>query len=343
MQTEDASTEAAAAATTAPLQKSKTKKETFVRNATTKQIIVRAINNAQTMYNRGILIATLEMLKSRGSRYKVDDLLSSLSDVNTPITFQTAILMSEFRNPLRDILACGYKARTAPTIRVMMSILIRNSPTEETFTAVFFAERSQKQVAKKLIKGFFEALLFLKSARIVVTETIFITPVALSHDSENQRKWMHADCFSQVFRDSDILSPPTRFILTPKIRVLARTAEERADFFTKETSVSRTKLQQIPHSDPLLHYLGIRPNTIIEILRPAVVPLNIRETELTIAWVMWRRPLVVGVKKGSSFRDFCGVKNLARFLILRHYLICNTLFRYLQADVLSRVFQSGSW
>lgn len=244
------------------------------------------------MYNRHILLATFKMLEHRKD-YDVAGLINGVTSANTPKLFQQTIMMTSFKNPLRDIIAGLYARKTCPSIRVMMSLLVRNSKVTgegSTFTALFFAEKKSTQISKKLIGYFFQALSYLKTARIKVTETIFITPVSLSTDSKQNHTNMSVGCFSQVFMDQEILTPPFNCVYCPKIRAFSD--KETAAFLSKERDITTlggrnaaSRMQQISSNDSLIKYLGIRPRRIVEILRPAIIPLGMRRTELTYAWV----------------------------------------------------------
>lgn len=228
-----------------------------------------------------VLYKTLEMFKERGG-YEVDGLLSSLEPLSgNPILFQTAILSPQFENPLRDILARMYTKRTFPSLRVMMSMMIRNP--EGFFTAVFFAERKASQVSKKLMELFFSTLAELKSTKFKVSEVVFIAPVALSHESEATRKGISGTYFTQVFVDEEIISPPTKCIFSPKIKIFS--PRETKEFFEKETRLTPARMQQVSHVDVLMKYLGARRQRVVEIIRPPLITSSLVQDNLTYAWI----------------------------------------------------------
>lgn len=228
-----------------------------------------------------ILLKTLEMFKERGG-YDVDGLISSLEALSeNMILFQAAILSPQFENPLRDILARMYTKRTHPSLRVMMSLMIQNS--EGHFTAIFFAERKASQVSKKLMELFFSTLTELKSTKFKVSEVVFIAPVSLSHESETTRKGISGTYFTQVFVDEEILSPPTKCIFSPKIKILS--PKETREFFERETRLSPARMQQVSHVDVLMKYLGARRQRVVEITRPPLITSSLVQENLTYAWI----------------------------------------------------------
>jgi len=229
-----------------------------------------------------VFVGVLKMFKTRGG-YDVDGLLESIKGLKDPTLFQAAILSPQFVNPLRDILAGMYTKRTFPSIRVMMSLLIRNP--DGHFTAVFFAERKASQVSKKLMGLFFSAIAELKSSKFKVSEVVFVAPVSLSHESEASRRSISSLYFTQVFIDEEIIAPPTECIFSPKIRIL--TAQESKDFFTQESAsmITPARMQQISHVDTLLKYLGARRHRVVEIIRPPLITSNLVQDNLTYAWI----------------------------------------------------------
>ena len=228
-----------------------------------------------------ILLKTLEMFQERGG-YDVDGLISSLLPLSgNPILFQAAILSPQFENPLRDILARMYTKRTHPSLRVMMSHMIQNP--EGHFTAVFFAERKASQVSKKLMELFFSTLAELKSTKFKVSEVVFIAPVPLSHESETTRRGISGTYFTQVFVDEEVLSPPTKCIFSPKIKIFS--PKETKEFFEKETRLSPARMQQVSHVDVLMKYLGARRQRVVEITRPPLITSSLVQENLTYAWI----------------------------------------------------------
>lgn len=260
---------------------------------------VASTDETLALQNREILFATLKMLSERGHRYDVSRLISSIEETNDAESFQIAVLMPEYLNPLRDIIASSYTRREPPTLRVLLSLLVQNNysapgasksgPEAETvmptFTAVFFADRKSQQVAKQLVEIFFDALLALKASAFRVTETIFITPVQFSSESDANLKAMGMGCFTQIFRDEEVLAPATLSVLAPRIRIL--TPEEKAEFRAKNKNFRQlSSMPQIMHTDAHLKLLGVQPDDIVEILRPPIVPGNMRRTELTYSRVI---------------------------------------------------------
>lgn len=244
------------------------------------------------LQNRKVLKSTLEMLASRGDKYDVQGLLAGLDESQSARDFQLMILYPGYLNVVRDIIARHYTKRASPSIRVMMSLMLKHKtpPSEDgappppaTYTTVFFAERKAQQVSKRLVEVFFKTLEVLKSSAFNVTETIFVTPVPFSHDSEAQRKSLGAGCFSQVFRDEEVLAPATECELSPRVRIF--TKEQTRDFFARNPSYKPEIMEQRSHTDPLLRYLGARQHHVAEFIRPPVAPFNLRRTELLYVWI----------------------------------------------------------
>lgn len=253
---------------------------------------VRESGAEMVLYNRLVLKSTLEMLQSRSNKYEVDNLLTTLErDARTARDFQIAILHPNFINFVRDLIASSYTKRALPSIRVMMSLLVPHRPrasdppdAPRSFTAVFFAERKAHQVSKRLVEIFFKTLESLKSSAIKVTEAIFVTPVPFSHESEAQVKSLGSGCcFPQIFRDEEVLSPATECDLSPKVRILAK--EESKEFFAQNPNYRPENMEQRHHTDALMKYLGARPGTVAELLRPPIAALNLRRTELLYVWI----------------------------------------------------------
>jgi hypothetical protein len=234
------------------------------------------------MYNRDLLMATLRMLKARDSPYLVDGLIASLGLADTPMRFQSAVLAPEFKNPIRDIIATNYKKKNVPSLRVMMSMLVRNSPND-TYTAIFFAQQKETLVSKKLAESFFQTLLVLNSSNIHVTETIFVSPTQFSSASEADRKQLANTCFSQMFFDKEILAPPTGSVYAPRVKIY--TASETRAFFEKEPRFAPSRMQQMPsQGDAMLRYLGCRPQRVVEVTRANIVPSASAPIEMSFAW-----------------------------------------------------------
>lgn len=250
-----------------------------VDESETDQIEVAKSSDAGILYDKGVLTATLRMLRVRGFS-GVDEMISDLEEITTAEDFMLAVLGPHFHNPFRDILSTFFKRPIYPSLRIMMSLLVPNSP--ETYTAIFFAERRAKQVAKRLIEYLFDAITFLKTAKIYVNEIIIVTPVPMSSDAQKKTD-SSSHCFTQVFRDYEILSPPTECMFSPRATVLS--SDETLAFFARETMLTPHKMQQINHTDVLMKYLGARPNRVVKLIRPSVIPMEIRRTELTYAWV----------------------------------------------------------
>jgi hypothetical protein len=111
-----------------------------------------------------------------------------------------------------------------------------------------------------------------------------VTPVPFSHESEAQIKSLGAGCcFPQVFRDEEVLSPATECDLSPKVRIL--TKDESRDFFAQNPNYRAENMEQRLHTDALFKYLGARPGSVAEVLRPQVAERNLRRTELMYVWV----------------------------------------------------------
>ena len=247
-----------------------------------KAVILRAkpVLDRTALYNRDLLMAVLRMLRTRGG-YNVAGLLHSLGKINTAAAFNGAVLSRKFSNPLRDILASTHDKRGVPNIRILMSMLVGNG--EKTYTAICFTQQKSTQVPKEQTDRFFRALSLLKTAGIIVTEAIFITQAPFSHESETQRKELGTTCFTQLFYDEEVIPPPIEDSMSPSYRVMTDT--ETREFFEREPIFSQHRMQQISHTDAALKYLGTRPHRVVEIRRKAVLPLAIRQQELTYAWV----------------------------------------------------------
>jgi DNA-directed RNA polymerase subunit H (RpoH/RPB5) len=217
-----------------------------------------------------------------GQGYQVDEMIQSIEELSDLSLFHAAILSpEEFDNPLRDILAHQYTKRPCPSLRIMMSMLIRNP--DSAYTAIFFAQRKATQVANNLIALFFTVITLLKAAKFKITEIIFVTPVHMSYERESERKNIAREFFIQVFSDEEILAPATECYLAPKMTVF--TPEQTAKFLARE-KLDVKRIQQISHTDPLLKYIGARPRRIVKILRPPIVPISIVKSEMTYAWIM---------------------------------------------------------
>lgn len=242
-------------------------------------IEVAKTSDAGILYDKKVLTATLKMLKMRG--FDVSDMIDDVEKIKNADDFQLAVLGPDLQNPLRDILSTFFKRPVYPSLRIMMSMLFEN--TSDAYTAVFFAERRAKQVSKRLIEYLFDAITFLKTAKFHVNEIIIITPVPMS--SEAQKKYdASTHCFTQVFRDYEVLSPPTECVFSPLATIM--TQQETQDFFARETLLTHHKMQRIDHNDVLMKYLGAKPGRVVKLIRAAVVPMDIRRTELAFAWII---------------------------------------------------------
>jgi DNA-directed RNA polymerase subunit H (RpoH/RPB5) len=261
-------------------EKEEKEKDLPARDQVSGRITVVAALSRAIMYIREIYKATLLMLHRRGG-YRVDGLLESLETKTTPLLFQGAILSPRFINPLRDIIADRYTRQKCPPLRIVASLLVENP--SGAMTAIFFAEKKNKQVPKKLIEQFFKALSLLKTAGFNITEIIFVTPAPLSHDSEENRKAIGSGCFVQVFEDEDVLAPPIDYKYANDYRIFTE-AETRA-FFSSEIGMHSSRMQQIVHTDKALAYLGARRGRVVEMIRKEIVPGSARSTELTYAYI----------------------------------------------------------
>jgi DNA-directed RNA polymerase subunit H (RpoH/RPB5) len=261
--------------------------------------------NEHRKYLSFLYYSTLRMLRARGGNAKyceIDQLVSDAKhfyETQSPADFVfDRLLSSKIQNPLRDIMAYKIKKRCqTQSLRSLMSFIIQNADNrtqgsywenekKQTYTAVFFVCKRKMQVPKKIVENMFSALLILKQSRdIVVTETIFISAAPFSSDMESQRKGICANQqfhFSQIILDEEVLIPPNDYAWTPKVTILS---SAQAESLVKENDISLSQLQHITHTDALMKYLGIRPNTVVRIERPQIVPGFMRKSELTYAVV----------------------------------------------------------
>lgn len=235
-------------------------------------------------YNNLVFRRTCDMLRMRGT-YEVLDYTEAAEQFrDNPAAFKDFIMNPAQHNPLRDAIVSIYAKQQLPPFRINMSMLVRARPSQEDapakYAAILFAERKDKQVSKKLFDVFLKAIALIKSKGIYVVEMIAVSPVQPGSGVDTFFRTVASGCTSQIFIDDEILAPPFYSLLQSRFRRI-----DAARFFSENPYLTRHKMQQINHEDISMRYMGVPAGTVVEVLRPNLVSNNMRQTELTFAYV----------------------------------------------------------
>jgi len=158
---------------------------------------------------------------------------------------------------------------------LLMSMMVKKIGGD--YVCIFFTERKLTTVPKSQTKMIFEVIEKL-SPSYNITEIIFVTPVVISLENNLN------SIFTQVFKDTEIMALcRKKSAYSPTLRPL--TSDQRSEFEKVNTYVTARRIQQIKHTDPVIKFLGIRPNTIVEIIRTPVFPGMIQRKEFSYAYV----------------------------------------------------------
>jgi len=241
--------------------------------------------NKITLYNREILLRTLEMMKKRNYYDNIEELTNKIkTEFVTAKDFLNFVMCPSYKNSVRDILSGMFTHRTVPLIRLLMSFLVKNK--DKCHTAIFFVEgRGTSQVSKKIMGMIFSSLVDLENSGITVSEFIIIAQVPLSLDTQQTLRSFKPKYKYQVIKDQNIMCPPDTSILFPTIEVL--TKKEIKSIFGISTAPALDKLQKISSNDEIMvSYFGFKPKSVIRIIREQVTSGSIMVTEQTYAIIV---------------------------------------------------------
>jgi len=245
---------------------------------------------------RNLFIATLYMLKTRGG-YDYKGFLDSVKTRGTPEDFFDAIMSSSYHNPVRNIFHELYKMNMKrPTnirkvfIKLSMSFLVCNP--SGNFTGVFFIPKGTEQQSSVVTIAVVRDVAYtigklMSIANIPINEVIIVSAGKLSPEALGMFSCLSSkDVFIQFFNEMDIVVPAVSSIFSSKIEKAITRKEDIEEFLAKNRIFDARNLRPISHKkDPVLKYLGVRPNTILKLRRPEVIPGDITEDSCYVVTV----------------------------------------------------------
>ncbi len=237
---------------------------------------------------KNLFMATLYMFKTRGEGYDYKGLLRSAQEQRTTADFFNAIMSVNFHNPVRNIIHELYGMnKKRPTnikkvfVKLSMSFLICNPSGK--FTCVFFIPKGSEQTSGTIPINIIRDVAYTLSrlisidVHIPINEVILINSGKLSSEATSHFTALsNNNVFVQLFNEMDILVPSVSSVFTSKIERLITKPEEIDKFVEENRIFDVRKLRTVNHQkDPVMKYLGIRPETLIKFVRPEIIPEDI--------------------------------------------------------------------